>query len=258
MVVILKWKEVNASDELPLDWFKDNVALIGVTHPMRTPRRRVGDAQCDVTKEGLVALLDYRSAAYRKFNELNDVEPGVARLTFADPERTHLLKFEWQAEGETDFIDGGTFEVSYELPPAPPYAPPTQSASKVEQWVVPRPGQKLFRKSLGVAYDEKCCVTGCCVENVLEAAHIDDYLAPESDHVSNGLLLRSDIHVLFDANLLAIEPSTHRIHISPSAKCEDGYAEWQGRKIFLPEEKTHQPNVGALKRRWEKFKSAHF
>ncbi|MEO2018753.1 MAG: HNH endonuclease signature motif containing protein [Fuerstiella sp.] len=53
---------------------------------------------------------------------------------------------------------------------------------------------------------------------VLEAAHIRPYRRPEDNDVQNGLLLRADIHTLFDLNLLGIEPGTWQIHIHPRIK----------------------------------------
>jgi len=59
-----------------------------------------------------------------------------------------------------------------------------------------RRGQMDFRKKLLTAYQERCAVTSCDCVTVLEAAHIKPYGGEETNHVQNGLLLRSDIHVL--------------------------------------------------------------
>ncbi|WP_169719739.1 HNH endonuclease, partial [Novosphingobium acidiphilum] len=60
------------------------------------------------------------------------------------------------------------------------------------------------------AYDGKCAVTSCAIEPLLEAAHIHPYLGPKTNHVTNGMLLRADIHTLFDLGLLAIA-ADHRL-----------------------------------------------
>ena len=90
----------------------------------------------------------------------------------------------------------------------------------------------------------------------LEAAHIDDYRALESNNARNGLLLRRDIHALFDAHLIAIEPGCHVVHVAAKAKGMGGYDEFHGKKIKLPAEKSHHPDSAALKRRWDTFKSS--
>lgn len=255
-LITIKWEDVSTKDVLPLAWFTDDFPLISVVHEMRGPRgKKSGDAKCDVTKSGVVAVLDYRPSSYRAFNEKSEAEAGIARLTFSDLKRTKLEKIEWRPEGGKLFTVKGVFESTYELPPAPPYVPPSQPAAKVQQWVRPRPGQSLFKIALEVAYNAKCCVTGCQVTEALEAAHIDEYLAPESNNVSNGLLLRSDLHALFDVHLLAIDPETRRVHLAAAVLNDGEYAKWQGRKIYEPKDATHRPNLETLKRRWVKFKA---
>ncbi len=77
-----------------------------------------------------------------------------------------------------------------------------------------RRGQPAFRAILLAAYDGRCAVTGCDVEEVLEAAHISPYSGPSSDNVCNGLLLRADIHTLFDCGLLAFDPETRQVMLA--------------------------------------------
>ena len=55
----------------------------------------------------------------------------------------------------------------------------------------------------------KCPITGNSLTTVLQAAHIKPYAYEGSDDISNGLLLRADIHVLFDSGLLNLRPDTH-------------------------------------------------
>lgn len=67
-----------------------------------------------------------------------------------------------------------------------------------------RRGQADFRKRLMSAYDCRCAVTGCAVEELLEAAHITPHKDKVDYRTSNGLLLRVDIHRLYDLDLLQI------------------------------------------------------
>ena len=69
-----------------------------------------------------------------------------------------------------------------------------------------RLGQQWFRKQLIAAYDGRCAVSGCGVNEALEAAHIENYSGPKSQVASNGILLRRDFHALFDAHLISFEP----------------------------------------------------
>ena len=73
-----------------------------------------------------------------------------------------------------------------------------------------RRGQQSFRDALRKRYGDRCLVTGCRLLDVLEAAHIRPYRGENDNYVGNGLLLRADIHTLFDLNLLGIEPQQMR------------------------------------------------
>lgn len=248
-VAVITWPDVSVRDIVPLAWFVEDKPLQAARHQMRGSRNgRSGEAQCDVTKSGTVATLDYQP--YAEFNSISDAIPGVTRLTFADLDRAILVRVEWQDAGKSTFSNG---QFTCELPPATPYVPPQNAAAKTLQPVRLRPGQALFRQNLVVAYQGRCCITGCKVAVALEAAHIDGYIAPASDNVCNGLLLRCDLHALFDALLLAIEPKSHVVHLAASARATPGYADFHGKKITLPQDPTHRPDSGALGRRWEVF-----
>jgi putative restriction endonuclease len=69
---------------------------------------------------------------------------------------------------------------------------------------VERQGQGGFRRILLRAYEQRCAVTDCDLEDTLEAAHIVPYRGPVTNHPSNGLLLRADVHTLFDFGLVTI------------------------------------------------------
>ncbi|EJT85993.1 putative restriction endonuclease [Pseudomonas putida S11] len=60
--------------------------------------------------------------------------------------------------------------------------------------IVRRRGQPQFRKQLLKAYQGRCAITACSLQQVLEAAHIHPYLGDATNVVSNGLLLRADVH----------------------------------------------------------------
>lgn len=68
--------------------------------------------------------------------------------------------------------------------------------------ITKRQGQGAFRSGLLTAYEGCCAITGSAVKQVLEAAHVTPFLGPETNHISNGLLLRSDLHTLWDRGLI--------------------------------------------------------
>ena len=84
---------------------------------------------------------------------------------------------------------------------------------RLNRTIAQRRGQKRFRDSLIDAYEGRCAITGCSILAVLEAAHIFPYMGPETNASENGLLLRADIHTLFDSKLLAVDPKKRGLYI---------------------------------------------
>lgn len=115
--------------------------------------------------------------------------------------------------------------------------------------IVSRRGQQRFRQSLLEAYQGQCAITGCATVDVLEAAHIIPYRGLQTHEVSNGLLLRADIHTLFDLDLLKIHPIEMRVELSPILADSD-YASYEGRRLRLPEALASQPSRDALEARY--------
>ena len=100
-----------------------------------------------------------------------------------------------------------------------------------------RRGQTAFRAKLIEAYDRRCAITGCAVEAVLEAAHIYPYRGSQTNPTSNGLLLRADLHTLFDCGLLAINPETRTVVVANALQASS-YGKSQVRRSVYP--KTRQ------------------
>ncbi|KAA3599565.1 HNH endonuclease [Stenotrophomonas maltophilia] len=99
--------------------------------------------------------------------------------------------------------------------------------------IVRRRGQPAFRKALLDAYGSCCAMTGCDVVDALEAAHIQPYSGLKSNDVRNGLLLRADVHTLFDLYLITINPGSLRIAVAPALQ-HSTYVELDGRQLSTP------------------------
>ena len=126
-----------------------------------------------------------------------------------------------------------------------------EAKEKVSRSIVLRRGQRQFREALLKAYAGACAVTGTSIQDVLEAAHIVAYQGTSTNHVCNGLLLRSDIHALFDLGLLSIDPKTSCIYCSEQIRREVMYKELHGTKLSMPAKANQQPDSEALKNHFE-------
>ncbi len=116
---------------------------------------------------------------------------------------------------------------------------------RVLRSIIQRQGQPAFRTMLLRAYSSRCAFSGCEVTDVLEAAHICPYQGPETNHPQNGLLLRTDLHTLFDLGLLAVDTETMTIVTSGHLDNSD-YAELSGRDVRIPKEPAKMPSTIAL------------
>jgi putative restriction endonuclease len=105
------------------------------------------------------------------------------------------------------------------------------------QTVFPRLGQGTFRVIVTDVYKRQCALTNSHILHVLDAAHIRPYAEGGSHNPSNGLLLRQDVHTLFDRGYMTIAPD-YRVEVSGRLKHEfdngKEYYALHGKTIVLP------------------------
>ena len=112
--------------------------------------------------------------------------------------------------------------------------------------VAPRLGQGTFRTKVIDAYERRCVVTNERTLPVLQAAHIRPYAQSGPHAPENGLLLRSDLHTLFDRGYVTVTPTLEfRVSQRIKAEFENGrdYYALDGRENPLAS--TWQPSPGA-------------
>jgi hypothetical protein len=143
---------------------------------------------------------------------------------------------------ETDSIDAAIAEAE---------ASDSPEDAKQLRAIMSRRGQPEFRTKLLSAYEGQCCFSGCEVEGVLEAAHIKAHTEEPNYSLTNGLLLRADLHTLFDLHLIGID-QFDRIRVSKSIK-QSEYGKFDGQRIRLPRSLADRPNQRELGRRLEKL-----
>ncbi|MBR5678891.1 MAG: HNH endonuclease [Paludibacteraceae bacterium] len=120
------------------------------------------------------------------------------------------------------------------------------------QNVTQREGQAQFHTDVSRAYGHKCCISGEGTPELLQAAHIQDYINQASHDIQNGLLLRIDLHTLFDNGLLAID-TDYMVHVSPLVESEE-YRKYDGKRIALPGDVNQYPSKEALMLKLNSFR----
>jgi hypothetical protein len=109
-----------------------------------------------------------------------------------------------------------------------------------------REGRGQFRSTLLDAYGGRCAITGFDAIEALEAAHIYPYVGPESNMPSNGLLLRADVHGLFDRGAMAICETTLKVLLASHLRVTR-YADLEGVRIRSPKQRDCRPSLLALR-----------
>jgi len=117
--------------------------------------------------------------------------------------------------------------------------------TRVLSMIVQRQGQSVFRRRLLAAYRRRCAISGCSIEELLEAAHIVPYRGKETNRSGNGMLLRADLHTLFDLHLISINPLNMRVLVSSKLNGSD-YEQYRGKKLRVPKQSSSRPSVAAL------------
>ena len=97
-----------------------------------------------------------------------------------------------------------------------------------------RVGQPAFRRRLIDEFGAVCAFTGPAPLSTLEACHLYSYAAIGEHRDQGGLLLRRDIHRLFDLGLLAVDPKTMCIHVSEELVDFPAYAGLAGNQLSQP------------------------
>ncbi|WGD29589.1 HNH endonuclease [Ancylobacter sp. WKF20] len=165
---------------------------------------------------------------------------GLALDNFA-PMLARCSPNAWDVEIRTAQTEVEALAASVEFDPA------SEEDGRRRVWaeVARRQGQATFRRQLLEAYDGACAISGTNVSDVLQAAHIQPYNGLSTNKVSNGLLLRADLHNLFDLKLISINPDSMKVVVSPRLRQTD-YWSLDGCDLRLPTKLAWRPNSQAL------------
>ncbi|QIR36974.1 HNH endonuclease [Tolypothrix sp. PCC 7910] len=214
-----------------------------VSKPIKCEIFRAYFGDTFVSAEGAIKLEELQQACpednYNANNSINLIDLQQIQVTLLEqvPEVAKLL----HKNNDYKYIQGDE---------ASEYVPVKEDRREtVFRQIKERRGQSKFRESLLQRYAEQCMITGLKLLDILEAAHISPYRSTDDNHPDNGLLLRADLHTLFDLNLLGINPESLEVKFHPKV-LKAGYQKLDGRKLICSEYKPSQP---ALVSRWKQF-----
>lgn len=111
--------------------------------------------------------------------------------------------------------------------------------------IIKRRGHPGFRQALLDAYEYRCAITNFTAVDALEAAYIVPFRGKSTHHASNGLLLRADVHTLFDLGKIAVDTRTMSVVIGDDLM-ETSYRILAGRPLRYPRDESQRPSTEAL------------
>ncbi len=166
-------------------------------------------------------------------------------------------------EGAINQSIGGALSWVNVLQPGEAYSPaPTKGVDEIAMPVEAasaairvRRGTTNLRNTLLRMYHNHCAVCGACPRDLLEVAYLAPYPAGDVHSPRNAILLRSDLHTLWDVNLIGIEPETMELHLH--SRLRGTYCEqFAGKKIDAAADPS-RIDVTALRERWAHFQQAN-
>ncbi|HVV70699.1 MAG TPA: HNH endonuclease [Verrucomicrobiae bacterium] len=210
------------------------------THTWRGQRANFNDIEFD-------ALVPLRPDLILGLKELLKVDNrrgywGVRSSGVKVPARIEkVLEAKWQAVVERS-------NVRHVMEPAAEIRSLLEERVRAFAKVILRPEQAAFREELRRRHGDQCQISGCRVMAVVNACHLLRAAEGGAEVAENGILLRLDLHVLFDANLIGIHPKTLRVHVHSSLRGTE-YQDMKGTTVRMKE----RPSARALAARWRAF-----
>jgi hypothetical protein len=160
----------------------------------------------------------------------------------------------FSGDTRSDALEAAATESNSSAPETPP-DDDYEARVRVMRQIVARRGQGKFRERLLSAYGNKCVLSDCDVPEVLEAAHLLPYRGPDSNVVTNGILLRGDLHTLLDLQLIGIDPGSRIVTVSVRLRGSRLEA-LDGLRLREPIDDAERPSVQALEWGYRLFLAA--
>lgn len=170
---------------------------------------------------------------------------GLARVNGWSDGYFHLEGY--SGDGRTARADAVVSDVHRLNLLAPPMSL-DDARRRIEASIVLRQGGGTFRQLVLKGFGGRCAISDCDVAEGLEAAHIVPYLGAHTNRLENALLLRADLHTLFDRDLLSIDPASLTVVLSKALR-GTSYRALSGVSIRLPAGVSVSAMRGSLERR---------
>lgn len=209
-------------------------------------------AEFDVPSNQTVTVTEYRSRHDAAWTSLDNLLPGADLRALCESPRSQLSmrRLRWDDFREAVAAKGADKAVERVNHRGPDYVFPEGHRLDI---VRVRRGQRQFREHLLSAQGESCAFTGHAPPRVLEAGHLYSYAQLGVHHEHGGLLLRRDIHRLFDDGWLAVDPSTLRVHVTAHLELYPQYARLHDQRLRV---QLRESQVKWLTHHWAEHRAS--
>ncbi|MFF3257076.1 HNH endonuclease [Actinacidiphila glaucinigra] len=206
-----------------------------------TPKYRCWNQECkaefDAPHVETVPVTTYRSGYEAGWIEMYGAVSGteLRQLCEEPGSQNALRRLRW--EDFRDRVESGENAIPLDIIDT---AHDVIVGGHTEATVRVRKGQPAFRAALLATFGEVCAFTGPMPGSVLEAAHLYSYAVNGKHHPGGGLLLRRDVHRLFDLGQIAIDPDTLTLDVTPKIRTYPEYDKLHGRPLKVDLTAAHK------------------
>jgi hypothetical protein len=250
----LPFKDIAAGDELFIVGLSGNHLhlagrLVAADRPMSRSEAVARTARHDLVDKALICLADPASVDVFRPDLRVPVEVAQELELFnsdGDPLRTEGMRqgrFELNVLRSCPVLSPASAAQLRQLlgqgAVAETRVAAAQASTHAMSSIEARRGSAALRARLLQDWGGRCAVTGCAVEELLEVAHVTAAAPTAAEPLGAAMVLRSDIHTLFDLGLMAVDDQC-RVRVSPQLRDSEYWA-YDGRAIQHPESAAHAP-----------------
>ncbi|WP_406024039.1 HNH endonuclease [Nocardioides sp. NBC_00850] len=222
----------------------------------KTKSPRYKCSQCghefDLPTSETITVTEYRSRHDAAWTSLDNLLPRdqLRKLCASPDSQLSMRELRWDAFQDALSARGAERAVDRVAHRTPDLFFPQGHLLEI---VRVRRGQRRFREHLLDSMGEVCAFTGDAPAKVLEAGHLYSYAKLGVHHEHGGLMLRRDVHRLFDDGSLAVNPSSLSIDVSDQLEAYPQYAALHDQQLRV---QPHDQQVEWLARHWAEHRAS--